>query len=91
MSDIYSIIEVNGVQAGADGKITVPMTPDTIPDFIQVTPSSIWIVNHNTGIKRSLEFFSEDGVRMNGDIRIVSNNQTRGEFLIPVSGFAKVI
>lgn len=64
---------------------------NSIPDFIQVTPSITWIVNHNSGKKRSLELFTVGGFKMVGDIQIISNNQTIATFLQPIAGFAKVI
>lgn len=60
-------------------------------EHIQNTPSTTWIVNHNTGVKRTLEFFSIGGMKINGDVHIVNENQTIGYFLIPVAGFAKII
>jgi hypothetical protein len=62
-----------------------------IPDHVQNTPSTTWIVNHNTGRKRSLEFFTTGGVRIRGDVVIVNDNQSIGYFLEPIAGFAKII
>lgn len=69
----------------------IPVGVPKIPDFVQNVPSTTWVVNHNTGIKRTLEFFSVGGVRIRGDVVIISENQTIGYFLEPTAGYAKVI
>lgn len=86
----YEIAIKNGF-IGTEVEWLDSLRENSIPDFIQLTPSNTWIVNHNSGKKRSLELFTVGGCKMVGDIQIISANQTIATFLQPIAGFAKVI
>lgn len=80
----------NSASLGSDGKLYVSEST-RLPNFIQSVPSDTWVVNHNTGIKRSLEFFTNGGLKIQGDVVILNNNTTIGYFLTPIDGYAILI
>lgn len=58
-------------------------------NYVQVSPSDEWIVNHNLGYKPNVQMFTAGGVIMLGEIIHISNNQTRIYFNIPLAGSAR--
>lgn len=56
--------------------------------FIQGSPLSEWIINHNLGIEPQVEVMSPGSVRVNAEVVHTSINQVRVLFATPNSGFA---
>ncbi len=86
----YELVVENGY-TGTEQDFTNGLMTPMVADFIQNTPSDTWTVNHNTGRKRTLEFFTTGGLKISGDIVVVNENTTIGYFLAPIAGYARVI
>lgn len=50
---------------------------------VQELPSLTWVINHNSNRIRTVETFTEGGMKMTGDVQIIDQNTTIVYFLIP--------
>lgn len=53
----------------------------------QLTPASLWTINHNLGYRPQVQVFSVGGLRIEADIQHISVNQYQITFVQPVAGF----
>lgn len=60
-------------------------------NFVQPTPNTLWNINHNLGYNPSVTAFNSGNLEVECSIVHISNNQTQLLFLIPISGYARVI
>lgn len=56
----------------------------------QETPSVTWIINHNLGIKPSVELLNSGSQEIEGDVVHTSSNQVIVSFTSPISGLARL-
>lgn len=59
--------------------------------FVQSTPSTLWIVNHNLGYKPSVEIIDSNGNEVITDVTHISNNQVQISFVIPTAGEVRCV
>jgi hypothetical protein len=57
----------------------------------QSSPSATWTINHNLGIKPSVEVFSVGGLEVDASVLHVSNNQVAVSFATPFAGYARLV
>ena len=57
--------------------------------FIQSSPALIWIINHNLGVRPSVELRTMGGAVIDADIVHISVNQVQVYFLTPFAGEAR--
>ena len=60
-------------------------------DFVQSTPASEWIINHNRGHKPVVSVMSMGGAEILATVLHTSDNQTRVYFETPPAGFARLV
>jgi len=60
-------------------------------NFNQFTPSALWTINHNLGLKPVVQVFSVGGVEILADVIHLSPNQTQVRFASPTAGYARLI
>lgn len=56
----------------------------------QSSPSSVWTINHNLGIRPSVELFTVGGAEFDADVQHTSINQTVVTLVAPLSGSARL-
>jgi len=54
--------------------------------YTQVSPSSLWIVNHNLGYRPVIEILSDGGLVVEAGVAHISVNQTQISFNTPQTG-----
>jgi hypothetical protein len=59
-------------------------------DFTQVSPVTVWTINHNLGYRPSVQVFNVGGLEVLGEIQHTSNNQTIITFNIAMAGTARL-
>lgn len=67
-----------------------PGTPPTSYTHTQVTPATVWTINHNLGFIPSTELFNSGSQEIDGDVANTSVNQTVVTFQSAISGFARL-
>lgn len=60
----------------------------TAYEYIQSTPSSTWIVNHNLGYKPCVDILSVGGMVVEAEIVHISVNQFQVYLVSPIAGVA---
>jgi len=68
------------------GILAIPQPKYT---HLQNTPSSVWIVNHNLGVRPIVQVYTLGGMVVTCDILHNSSSQVTLSFSLPISGFAQ--
>ena len=72
-------------------KAVVPGDGEVVSfQYNQTSPSNQWTINHNLGFLPQIQTFNSGGVEIKGEVLNVSNNQTIVNFIIPISGYARL-
>lgn len=56
----------------------------------QSSPDSVWVINHNLGIKPLIQVYNTGSQLITGNIVHISNQQTIAYFSTSVAGYAKL-
>ena len=59
-------------------------------DFTQASPSAVWTISHNLGVRPSVSTLSVGGVEMWGTATHLSANVVQVNFSTPVAGTARL-
>lgn len=59
--------------------------------FTQISPLSIWNINHNLGYRPALNSVTSGGLTIEGSVLHLSNNQLTITFNTPTSGTARLV
>lgn len=81
------------INAGPQGPIGNPGPAgpsNPTMNFVQVSPSTEWTINHNFGFYPSLSIFTVGGIEMLGEVVNTSINQTLVRFNTSVAGSARL-
>lgn len=60
-------------------------------DHQQASPSTLWTIAHNLGLRPSVQAFSVGGVEMIGTVQHLSANTLTISFNIAVAGYARLV
>lgn len=78
------------VSLGTKGDKGDPGAAGSGYDFVQASPASEWIINHNLGFNPNVQVFSVGGLMMLADVQHFSLNQTRVYHVTPTAGKARL-
>ncbi len=71
---------------GADGAAAASLAHV----FVQATPSTLWIINHNLGFKPDVSVSDTTGSIVRAEVQNPSLNQTRIYFVLSLAGEARL-
>lgn len=74
--------QINDLISGGGGLVAY--------DFLQTTPASTWIINHNLGRAVVAQIFNEGASEVEAEWQQVSPNQVRVTFAAPAAGTARI-
>lgn len=94
------IVQVNAPGIVVTTEVIIP-GPQGIPGLsgadlstyihTQVNPAITWTINHNLGIKPSVELLNTGSQEIEGDVIHTSTNQVIVQFTSPIAGTARLI
>lgn len=88
LAPVADPISVTLSPVGAAG----PQGPAAVAfEFIQSTPSIVWIINHNLGFKPIVSTYTSGGVEFVADVIHISNNQLQVYLSVGVAGTARLV
>jgi len=58
--------------------------------FTQTTPATIWTINHNLGVRPSVELLDSGSQEIEGEVSHPSLNQTIVTLSLPIAGLARL-
>lgn len=58
--------------------------------FMQGTPDTTWVIDHNLGFKPAVEIIDQDGNEVDGEVSHLNINQLRIYFVTPLAGLARL-
>ena len=59
-------------------------------DFVQSSPSPVWIINHNFGYRVAATIYSVGGMEIEAEVLEISLNQLQVLFVTPTAGSAVI-
>ena len=60
-------------------------------DFIQSSPSSTWVINHNLGYKPSVDVYDSGSQQIQAEVSHSNVNQVVILLTTPIAGFARLV